>query len=72
MRDVLVAEDFEHGFVALFFGKKLGDVFAVLVFVDDDVFGRGDEAMLDAAIAAKAFLIGAGVEEPYVEGLVFL
>ena len=67
-----VAEDFEHGFVALLFGEEFGDVFAILVLVDNDVLGRGDEAVLYAAVAAEAFLVGAGVEEADVEGVVFL
>ena len=58
--------------MALFFGEELGYVFSVLVFVDDDVFGCGDKAVLDAAVAAKAFLIGPSVEETDVERVVFL
>lgn len=68
----LIAEDFQHGLVALFFGEEFCGVVAVLVFVDDDVFWGGDEAMLDTAVAAEAFLVGAGVEEADIEGFVFL
>ena len=68
----LIAQDFQHGFVALLLGEELGDVFAVLVLVDDDVFGRGDEAVLDAAVAPETLLIGSGVEKAYIERVVLL
>ena len=58
--------------MALLFGKEFGGIFAVGGFVDDDVLGRGDEAVLYAAVAAEAFLVSAGVEEADVEGVVFL
>ena len=67
-----VAEDFEHGFVALLFGEEFGDVFAVLVFVDDDVLGCGNEAVLYATVTAEALLVGSRVEEADVERVVFL
>lgn len=68
----LVSENLKHGFVALLFGEKFGGVVAIFIFVDDDVFGCRNEAVLNAAIAAQAFLIGAGVEESDVKRLVWL
>ena len=58
--------------MALLFGEKFSDIIAILVFVDNDVLGRRDEAVLDAAIAAKAFLVGSGMEETDVERVVLL
>lgn len=46
----LVAEDFEHGFMTLLFGKQLCGVFPILVFVDDDVLRGGNKAVLYAAV----------------------
>ena len=58
--------------MALLFGEELGGVVAVLVFVDDDMLGRGDKTVLYAAIPTEALLISACVEETDVERLVFL
>ena len=58
--------------MALLFGEKFSDIVAILVFVDNDVLGRRDEAVLDAAIAAKAFLVGSGMEKTDVERVVLL
>ena len=58
--------------MALLFGEEFGCVVAVFVFVDDDVLGRRDEAVLYAAVAAETLLIGPSVEETNVERVVFL
>lgn len=58
--------------MALLFGEKFSDIVAILVFVNNDVLGRRDEAVLDTAIAAKAFLVGSGMEETDVERVVLL
>ena len=58
--------------MALLFGEEFGGVVAVLVFVDDDVFGRWDKAVLYATISAEAFLVGSCMEESYIEWLVLL
>ena len=67
-----IAQNLEHRFVALFLCKQFGNVFAVLVLVDDDVLWRRDEAVLDATIAPETLLIGTGVEETDIERVVFL
>ena len=67
-----IAQNLEHGFVALFLCKQFGNVFAVLILVDDDVLWSRDEAVLDAAVAPETLLIGTGVEETDIERVVFL
>ena len=58
-----IAQNLEHGFVALFLCKQFGNVFAVLILVDDDVLCSRDVAVLDAAFAPGTLLIGTSVEE---------
>ena len=58
--------------MALFLGEEFGDILTVLVLVDDDVLGGWDKAVLDTAVAAKAFLVGAGVKEADIEWVVLL
>ena len=58
--------------MALLFCKEFCGVVAVFVFVDDDVLGGGDKAVLYSAISAETLLIGSGVEETNIERLVFL
>ena len=59
-----IAQDTHHGAVTLLLGEQTRVVFVVaLVAVDDDVFGRGDQAVLDAAEAADRLLVGARMEK---------
>lgn len=67
-----VSQNFEHRFVALFLGEEFGDVFAVFVLIDNDMLRGRDEAVLDAAIATEALLVGSSVEESDVKGVVLL
>lgn len=65
----LIAQRFEHGFKTLFFGEKLGVVFPVFVEVDNDVFGGGNEAMLNSAVTANRFLVSPCVEKSEIESI---
>ena len=58
--------------MALLFGEQFGDIFAVLVLIYYNVLGCGDEAVLNAAVTAKALLISPGMEKSYIEGVVLL
>ena len=42
------------------------DIFTVIVLVDDNVLRRWDQAMLNATVAAKAFLVSARVKKTNV------
>src|SRR5450631_1957717 len=66
---LFVTQDLQHALRRLFLGVYPVDEFAVLVVTDDDVFGRGDEAVLDAPVAADLVLVGAGVEKSHIERL---
>ena len=70
--EILVSKDFQHRLVALFFGEEFGGVVSVFVFVDDYMLGCRYEAVLYTAISAEALLVGAGMEESYIERVVFL
>lgn len=61
--DRSIAQNLEHGLVALLFGEEFGDVVSLLVLVDDDVFWGRDETMLNAPIAANALLVGSRVKK---------
>jgi hypothetical protein len=51
----------------LFLPVKFIHDISLAVFVNQDVFGRGDEAVFDTAIAAEGILVSTRVKEAEVE-----
>ena len=67
---MLVAQNSHHRAVALLLGEQSGIVLAgLLVNVDEDMFGRGGEAVLNTTKATHRLLIGSRVEEANIERL---
>lgn len=64
-----VSQQFEHRLGGLLGLVEVVYEIALSVAVDEDVLGRRDEAVFDAAVARDAVLVGAGVKEAEVKGL---
>lgn len=59
----LIPQYFQHALTGLFCSEKPGGDFAIFVTVDEHMFRRGHETMLNTSVTAEGFLISAGVEE---------
>ena len=63
----LIPQNTHHRTVTLLFGKKAGVIFiVVLIPVYNDMLGRRDQAVLNAAVTSKRLLISARMEESYI------
>ena len=66
-----VSQNFQHTLGGLLFRIYPINKFAIFVVSNNDVFGRGDHAVLDTAIAADLVLVGTGMEKPEVQWFAF-
>src|ERR1022692_4659340 len=64
---LFIPENFQHALRSLLLGIDPVHQFSILISFKDDVFGRWDQAVFDAAIAADLILVGAGMKKTDIE-----
>ena len=64
---LLVSQDFQHALCCLFFGIKPVNQLSVFIIVNDNVFGRRNQAMFDSTISADLILVSAGMKKSEVQ-----
>ena len=62
----LISQGLQHGFKRLFFCKKFCGNLSVLIAVNQHMFGRGNQAVLNSSVTCNGFLVSSCVKKSYV------
>src|SRR5210317_906431 len=64
-----ISQDVKHFIHRLFLSIDVVNNISSFIFVNDHMLWRGDQAMLDPSVTTDGVLVGAGMEEAYIQGL---